>query len=191
MNTAFGEPHDLPFDLRNRRFPLTFHLDERRRRLDEKVEELAAQFVNAIGMCQQTFNERVTRVVSQLDIHSIELIRGHGKSKAFYTEDAPENALPLFSSQRLAIPRLLELGVIHSFRIEAENRYVYGWTRLGRECARYLGVSIPERDTSTNDDGEYRVLTDLRAIEDINGSSKANEQSVFYRDRVSDSSSGS
>ena len=82
MNRKFGEPDELPFDLRNRSFPIPFQIDSESK-FAAKQQKLTNELVNAITVCQQAQNERVARTAARMDVAAINLIREHGKSNYF------------------------------------------------------------------------------------------------------------
>src|SRR5688572_17335170 len=80
MNThkQFGPPEDLPFDLKNRRFPLTYTLGPD----DDKVpvrEQLITNLTDAIQDARNREHNAVERIVSQLSIECIDLLCRYGE----------------------------------------------------------------------------------------------------------------
>lgn len=136
MNKTFGNPENLPFDLKHRRFPITYSLtasDD----VPPVVAALADELHGAMALCFSREYGRVNDVLSRLSSYARTLLKDHGAHDHFF-EAKPDNTI--LSRLDLAILQLLELGVVRCVPSETASGVAYGWTYLGRECCRRLGV---------------------------------------------------
>ena len=114
MNTAHGDPSELIFDLRNRRFPLTFTLSDLTRREVSSIEaSLSARIEEAIRSTIQAEHSAVKAAISKLDVHALVCIGEQSKHERF-SIDLPTTMGQVVGYQRRddALVRLIELGLI-------------------------------------------------------------------------------
>jgi hypothetical protein len=143
MNTAYGEPGQQPFDVRNRRFPITYRLAEgatAETRTDQKAK-LVAVLKEAIKAANTFQLKRAETARDRLDVHAVEMMIHYGRDPWEFPQPAvaiPESPLPFLKDlglfQRCTV-RLLDLGVI---RTNLGNNggvvgYSYHWTPFGRK----------------------------------------------------------
>jgi hypothetical protein len=141
MNAEFGNPQLLPFDLRNRRFPLQFHASNGN---DERLlARMAESLEEAISVCLAQSYQAAHDVVARLDTGCLAILKRHAGNSAFW-EEVQEGHDPLgqlFGVTHAAIRRLLEMKVIRSFEYDNAHGFAYRWTYLGREVLKLLGYS--------------------------------------------------
>ncbi len=79
MNSAFGSPDELIFDLRHRRFPLTFSLSpDTRKDVDSITNSLAEKLEEAFRSSMQSEHMAVQNAISQLDQHGLQWMSANG-----------------------------------------------------------------------------------------------------------------
>ena len=149
MNEHFGTPVELPFDVRNRRFPITYRLDPGigcdrdaiKRRLSSEIE-------SAVQSVLMSEYEAAYDVVAALDVDCIRLL--HITARApWFSEPTELVDAPLDLGQfHAAVVRLLTLRVIRADINPNSGQYAYHWTYLGREVRKQLGIrsSAPAGD---------------------------------------------
>lgn len=144
MNEAFGSPDRQIFDLRNKRYATTYHLEngadaDERKKVEDVLRVKLAEYIKA------AFREEhaeVGRAIERLDINCLRLMFKTGVKDSFA---APEPNVDTFgasdglnsSSFNSAVLRLIDLDLLRS-NIE-ERLYAYHWTALGTMVLRELG----------------------------------------------------
>ncbi len=139
MNKAYGSPESLPFDLRNRRFPLTFDLPPASSK-PLPIGALVGGLEEAIQTHLAREYGRVEDTLSRLSSYSRQMIIRHANDLQFW-ENNQENVI--LSRLDLSISQMLDLGLIRCGSAASESGLAYTWTYLGRECIRRLGIALP------------------------------------------------
>ncbi len=150
MNEAYGEVSQLPFDLRNRRFPITFNLSDRQR-IAEKQASLAGELENAIRSSLQHEHSTVDAIIESLDLHSIAFIRQFGNAEAMVI-DPRKSMEEILGSLHLdaSIKTLLEKGVLKCVFDHGRQDYVCIWTYLGKLLLKKFGISHRSQKSPVN-----------------------------------------
>lgn len=124
MNSDFGPPDELPFDLRHRRFPICYRLDASK---DGKVDiqkSLTQELCGAISDRLTRDHAQAARLVRKLDSRVIKFLRLASLKKApFFSDDAGR-----FEHE---ISRLLDTGIVFTDHNPATGAYAYHWTYVG------------------------------------------------------------
>jgi hypothetical protein len=142
MNTAFGPPDDLPFDLRHRRWPVTYLLPNDATEVTWKRQEqrLAIRIETALKVAMQAEHAATLDVIGRLDVHSLHWMHDFGNADYFR---APERKTmgEVVANQALdsALPRLLALKTLRCDVSSDGKLYAYHWTYLGKLVLRKLG----------------------------------------------------
>lgn len=142
MNTAYGSPDNLIFDLRNRRFPLTFELSETGKdAVKEQADKLSKSIEFAIRAGMQAEHAAVDRIIGKLDIGCFQWMEDAGKQEDFHPPQR-RKAGEILGNLSLdnSLIRLLELGVIRCTVKHEGKLYGYYWTYLGKLVLRKLGL---------------------------------------------------
>lgn len=134
MNTRYGSEHSLPFDLRNRRFPIGFDMGPQTEK-PPPVPELAAELEKAIRTHIASEYGRVDDATSRLSSYARQLLVKHAADLQFW-ESEPDNKI--LSRLDLAISQLLNAGIIRCVTAATSSGLAYEWTYLGRECCKRL-----------------------------------------------------
>lgn len=148
MNKTLGPPEELPFDLRNRRFPITFSADkDHPDKWPKTLEGLTGELETAIAVCLSDEYQRVEDTLERLPTYARRMMQRLGAGQLF-SEGKTENSIT--SHDDLGISLLLELRLIRCVAIAAEPGLAYEWTYLGRQCLLRLGIvpfvpQIPQR----------------------------------------------
>lgn len=147
MNRAFGPPEDLIFDLRNRRFPITFDIGPDTRKDFAKVQmSLSSRVEEAIRACVQSEHAAVADAIGQLSAEAVEWMEQAGDREYFSVKPRTTMGEHLaFQRHDAALVRLIELRLL---RFDASHRaieYAYHWTHLGKLVLKKLGFrsSVP------------------------------------------------
>jgi len=151
MNTAYGEPGELIFDLRHRRFPLAFSLSDATRHQTASVEaSLSAKIEEAIRATLQAEHAAVEDVIGRLDVHALKCLAENARRDRF-SFDPPKNMGQVLVFQRRddALVRLIELGLIRCEIGPGESGHSYSWTYFGKLVQQGLGRKASEPDGGT------------------------------------------
>lgn len=147
LNIEHGPPDALPFDLKNRQFPISYRLGQNNRNKLEAVQaSLANDLEDAIRSSLQAEHAAVDEVLATVDIHGIELLKNYGHNAA--VEHGPrENMGQILGSQLqdAALIRLLEKKIVKCVYNHTHLKYVYEWTYFGKLVLTRLGVRNESR----------------------------------------------
>jgi len=142
MNTAFGSPEDLPFDLRHRRWPVTYQLPDGASGdgWKEQAELLISRIETALKVALQARHAATLDILGRLDVHCLRWMHELGNADYF---QAPERKTmgEVVANQSFdgALPRLLALKVLRC-DVSADGKlYAYHWTYHGKLVLRRLG----------------------------------------------------
>ena len=139
MNKHYGSPESLPFDLRNRRFPITYTMAPKSEK-PAPVEELAGALESYIRQHLAHEYERVVATLARLPYHARKLILDHGEGPGFHQQSAGASFASVLD---LSIMTLLELGLVHVAPYPCETGVAYNWTYLGKQCWLKLVQATP------------------------------------------------
>jgi len=142
MNTAYGNPDELIFDLRHRRFPLTFRLGPESRSDAEAVESALSERVEeALRASLQEEHAAVQEVIGQLDQHALVWLNDRGRDD-FFVPLPRKTVGEILGSQRLddALIRLIHLKLLRCDVAPVPNLYAYHWTYLGKLVLKSMGI---------------------------------------------------
>jgi hypothetical protein len=142
MNTVHGPAADLPFDLRYRRWPITYELtpetasDERKK----QFEALAKGIELAVKISLQKEHEAVTEAIELLDYNCLLWMEMVG-SVPYFRYPIRQTKGEIIDNLALdaAIPRLLSLGLLRCDINPEKKKYAYHWTYIGVEVLKKLG----------------------------------------------------
>jgi hypothetical protein len=143
MNTAYGKPEQQPFDVRNRRFPITYCLAEDATDATKTgvKTKLVTVLKDAIAAAQTFQLKRAEQTRDRLDVHAVEMMIEYGKKPWEFPQPAfPDQSSPLPFLRDLGLfhhctVRLLELGIIQT-NLGNNNGvigYTYHWTPFGKK----------------------------------------------------------
>jgi hypothetical protein len=139
MNTKYGDPSRLPFDLRNRRFPVTYELGpESEKRVNSALVE---EFRFQIQTCLDSEYGMVNKALLQLNAVARRLMQRMADSQGFWEQPVDEGKVPTVQNFKhiLAIEKLFQLGLIECASVaNAPEQIGYQWTYLGRQCVAHL-----------------------------------------------------
>lgn len=141
MNEHFGSRESLPFDERNRRFPITYKLGQIE---DDPDGEIRSEFTNnlvgALRSAEASELRKVERARQRLDVGCLQLIYEYRNVEYFAEPNPmiePEKASAIGPLFERTIPRLLDLGLLFANQGE-DGSYAYHWTYLGKRVSRKL-----------------------------------------------------
>ena len=132
MNEYFGDAEAQPFDVRNRRYPISYCLApdaDEATRLKVK-DNLVNDLKNALVVAEQSHLLKVERAIARLDVASLKAILFYqgGAYFADHSEFAKEHPN--------AIIRLLDLELVRT-AVDGKH-YAYHWTYLGTKVIEKL-----------------------------------------------------
>src|SRR5262249_21955422 len=128
MNEHLGKRAELPFDVRNRRFPISYTVnpDDMGTAPKEKIQ-LTKWLKFAIESVQANEIEYAKQLVSRLDVNCHTLARGHGNVDYFAAPDPRATTIggaldtAKFSA---AVLRMLDLGLLEADFDPRQNLYI-------------------------------------------------------------------
>jgi hypothetical protein len=145
MNEAYGERKDLPFDVRNRRFPIDYTLRADSMDRKEKVQaQLIEWLVTAINSAVQNELRAVDDAIERLDAQCIKIMMGNCQTFYFHVPDPKNRGEQLDAVFVMnAIARLLDLRLLryHFARTDVGHQWAYHWTYLGKLVLKKMGMS--------------------------------------------------
>ncbi|MGP8201085.1 MAG: hypothetical protein ACLQU4_16460 [Limisphaerales bacterium] len=134
MNEHFGKRSDLPFDVRNRRFPIAYSLAPDGEANGGAVAANLTKWLQvAISTADTCALQRADDALRSLDLKCLKIVAAYGHLPSFPepTDVSPDAAnKPLFPP---SIPRLLDLRLLRSNIDIQQNLYAYHWTHLGKK----------------------------------------------------------
>jgi hypothetical protein len=145
MNEEFGVREDLPFDVRNRRFPINYRLgpnaspDEKRHSKDGLARELAVA-INTVSESEHAAEEEA---VASLDVNCLNVLGEYGGQDSFAAPDPAKTIVggPLDTAKfGSAVLRLLDLRLIQSKVDQRQGLYAYHWTYIGKRVLMRLQI---------------------------------------------------
>jgi len=134
MNESYGPRDQLPFDERNRRFPITYNLASLADDADGKIRAtLTKNLLKALRTSEASELRKVERVRQRMDVKCLTVMYDY-RSQEFFSERVwPEEQEYLRRTFELAIPRLLDLGLLFANLSNDGQQYAYHWTYLGKK----------------------------------------------------------
>jgi hypothetical protein len=144
MNEHFGKRTGLPFDVRNRRFPIDYSLAPGDKKSVEKVSADLTRWVKfAIESVIKNEYEAVNDALSALDINCLNLMGACGKGDYFAAPDPRATTFggPLDTGKfNAAVIRLLDLRLLKAGVDPSKGLYAYHWTYLGKQVLQRLAI---------------------------------------------------
>lgn len=145
MNEHYGLRKHLPFDVRNRRFPIDYTLDPDKMERKNKVQEQLVEWLTgAINTAVQNENRAVDDAIERLDAQCINILQANHQTLYFHIRE-PKNRGEQLDAVVItsAIARLLELRILrYEFaREDLGHNWAYHWTYLGKLVLKKMGMS--------------------------------------------------
>jgi hypothetical protein len=152
MNESFGTRFEVPFDVRNRRFPITYCLplayslapEDSTSRTTVK-EELSRTLRKAIEEAEKAENEAAEEALKRLDMVAVDIMRSNPGAEYFHLRAPQPNEDPShFIIQNQAVARLLDLKLLR-YNCSPEDiglRWAYHWTYMGKLVMKKIGVQV-------------------------------------------------
>lgn len=144
MNEEYGERERQIFNVRHRRLPIGYKLNDRAQR-NKVLPELAGKIKNALSSLFWVEHNGVADTVSKLDVYCLTFLKQYADNNEIapprtnqVTFGAPAGTLDTSGFNR-AVSRLLDLGVIRCAFDPTAGRLVYRWTYLALLVLRQLG----------------------------------------------------
>jgi len=147
MNEHFGTRQDLPFDVRNRRFPINYTLSPDNMAGEVRTKaDLTKCIRGAIQVVLANEYSTAQEAIASLDVNCLNLIYTTGTQDWFPAPDSRVTTMggPLDTAKfNAAVTRLLDLRVLKTDFNPAERRLAYHWTYLGKQVLIQLGIRQP------------------------------------------------
>jgi hypothetical protein len=144
MNEHFGKRTELPFDVRNRRFPIDYALSPDDNAQREKVVKNLSRWIRfAIETVVKNEYETASEAVSALDINCLNLMGTYGRGDCFSAPNPNATTFggPLDTPKfNAAVIRLLDLRLIEARVAPDQGLYAYHWTYLGKQVLLRLAI---------------------------------------------------
>ncbi len=170
-HNKFGSRYELPFDIRNRRFPIDYILapdvtNPTKTSAGQKASKDLTKWIRkAIKTAAETEHEGVNVAISRLDIDCLKVYGAYGLVPSFpdlEEDDLRREALKdtlRVAEFRASVLRLLDLGLIQT-DVQLPQ-YAYHWTPRGRlsvvELARRHNIQINADAAAQGQGGESAV----------------------------------
>jgi hypothetical protein len=144
MNEHFGTRQELPFDVRNRRFPINYILAPTDTEARAKARESLTKWLKfAIETVLANELSTARRLLGALDVNCLSVMHSFGTHPCFAAPNP--NAFTLggaLDTARFnpAVTRLLDLGLIKADVNLAQDLYAYHWTYVGIQVLVLLGI---------------------------------------------------
>lgn len=144
MNERFGTRQELPFDVRNRRFPINYTLDPEDTESREDIRRSLTRWLKyAIETVLANELSTARRLLGALDVNCLNVMHTFGQYPSFAAPNP--NAFTLggaLDTARFnpAMTRLLDLGLVKADVNPTRGLYGYHWTYLGVEVLILLGI---------------------------------------------------
>jgi len=137
MNENYGKPEELIFDLKNRRFPVTYKYDATtdKKSYEEVLSNLSDSLEERILLAVREENSAVQFAITKLSMNCLYLIDKHSTTEGFKVGSLDREKVHYDSQivlDYLAIDKLMELGLIKLIEFSHDSYYQYNWTYLGR-----------------------------------------------------------
>jgi len=138
MNNHYGTPFEQPFDVRNRRFPITYTLDpEDTASRPSVLSQLVAELEGAIRAVGQANLATAEAAMATLDTACRTFIVLYGNMPLIAEPDprvVTIGAATGLDTARFnaAAARLLDLGLIRAVTDQTSGAFAYEWTYLGK-----------------------------------------------------------
>ncbi len=143
MNERYGLRKELPFDVRNRRFPIDYTLDPDNMDKNAKVKaDLIGWLTTAISTAVQNENRAVDDAIERLDSQCIKILSTNCQTLYFHVAEPKNRGEQLDAVFVMnAIARLLDLRIIrYNFaRNDVGHLWAYHWTYLGKRVLKKMG----------------------------------------------------
>ena len=145
MNETFGPPEKLIFDLRHRRWPITYTLHETANR-SVALSELSQKIKEAVSVLMWAEHNRVADAVARLDVpclmflkinSSIDTITPPPTSQVIIGASAGKLDTAAYQH---AVARLLDVGLIECSIEQTTGQFIYKWTYFGILALQKLGL---------------------------------------------------
>lgn len=144
MNTFYGSPEELPFDLKHRRFPITFSLGTGTKSNAEQLKSaLVEDLQAAIQIHSQTEHQAINDLIGGLDKYCLQIMQQFGWTDGFVLNADPKPWSTFLSEVPLdmAITRLLSLKLLKCVMIPQHKTFLHHWTYLGKLVLNKVGLT--------------------------------------------------
>jgi hypothetical protein len=139
---GYGGPNDLPFDLRNHRFPIAFELGPESTK--DISQTLTDELSLAIRACLSAEYDLVDSTIRKMSSFARATMKKYGPDRMFWETTGDNNLLSRFDH---AVSQMLEAGLIECVDAATDTGVGYNWTYLGQQCCIRLGAQSVAVDT--------------------------------------------
>jgi hypothetical protein len=148
MNTAYGPPSQMIFDVLHRRWPIKFELkDDETCRVSEVKLKLASAIESWIREAMKAEHAAAEEAIKSIDVDCLRLMNEAGMHRYFSEPQEFDGRLFFhYHIRKLAILRLLDLRLIEARHDPRQQLYAYHWTHLGMLVLTKLDIRKPETD---------------------------------------------
>ncbi|MGZ0708959.1 hypothetical protein ACWPKO_11550 [Coraliomargarita sp. W4R53] len=139
MNEAFGKREEQAFDVRNRRFPISYTLEPGAEKKQVK-ENLVHNLVIALKAAENSELQKVDVAMSRIDQTCLKLIHSFGHSDYFAETPLETTRMHTVFNEliRSGVPRMLDLSMIITDNNGKGGLYAYHWTYLGKKVVERI-----------------------------------------------------
>lgn len=142
MNNAFGGAEDLPFDIRQHRWPINYRITEQTQVRSKRYVSLTNVFIDALKACEDNILTRAREMFLALDTATFEIVAIFENTQVIPLPLPAKNmGETLISLQHnLAFRRLVDLGALV---VVSEPAIGYSWSADGQRMIKEINRSQP------------------------------------------------
>jgi len=144
MNTFYGDPEEMIFDIKHRRFPITFNLENEKSQNKSEIKlSLVKELEAAMRSSMQSEHQAVLDSLKRLDRECYYLMSSYGQLEKFKLPSPNSRVEPTSIHLHVQSARhMLELGLMETEFDSVERTVSYTWTYLGKLVLIKIGQRI-------------------------------------------------
>lgn len=153
MNTHYGPPERLPFDLQqHRRFPIVYKLASAEKAATKEAESKLTESLRLAIKAAADDELRIAKdTLAKLDVSSIRICLRHGLQEYFAIPPCENLNVRLARIDETgAIARLLDHGMLIAKYAHRAVNYSYEWTYLGQRVIKLLDITASVQEASVD-----------------------------------------
>lgn len=142
LNGEASDAEDLPFDIRQHRWPIRYRVTPKTTAREERQAELVKDLSVALQSCAAATLLRAEEMAARLDTACLDFIATNESETLIPLPVAPKQVGQLLMSlhHTMVIRRLMEIGAL---RVSATVPFGYVWTYDGKMMIAHLNSTLP------------------------------------------------
>jgi hypothetical protein len=152
LNGEASDPEDLPFDIRQHRWPIRYRVTPQTTARDARQAELVKDLTVALQSCASATLLRAEAMAGKLDTACLDFIAKNETESLIPPPVAPKQMGQLLLSldHTMVIRRLMEIGAL---RVSTTVPFGYVWTYDGQMMIQHLNSKLPALVAGTSQAG--------------------------------------